>query len=293
MTSAAEGAVDGSAALLSLALGCNLSCTTRFLKGRMTVADKVVSEERIQSYMICTTPRSGSTLLCKLLQATGVAGCPNSHFHAPSVDAWLSAYGLQNTNFASSEEALQAVFRAAIDRGTGSTDVFGLRMQRGSFEYFMGQLTVLHPGVGDAVSRLRATFGPTLFIHLTRSDKLGQAISRLRAEQSGLWHKWADGRVLERQQPVRRVGYDARAIADHIKELTALDTAWNDWFTSEGIEPLRIQFDALCANPQGTLANVLSKLDLDPRLANKVETPTARLADAETREWRDRFAAES
>src|SRR3954471_2058841 len=33
-----------------------------------------------QSYLVCATPRSGSTLLCELLAATGVAGRPQEYF---------------------------------------------------------------------------------------------------------------------------------------------------------------------------------------------------------------------
>ncbi|HBF29284.1 Stf0 family sulfotransferase, partial [Rhizobium sp.] len=29
---------------------------------------------KFSSYVICTSPRSGSTLLCKLLAATGISG---------------------------------------------------------------------------------------------------------------------------------------------------------------------------------------------------------------------------
>ena len=32
------------------------------------------------SYLICATPRSGSTLLCAALDATGIAGHPEEHF---------------------------------------------------------------------------------------------------------------------------------------------------------------------------------------------------------------------
>src|SRR6476660_7881628 len=32
------------------------------------------------TYLVCATPRSGSTLLCELLSATGVAGRPQEYF---------------------------------------------------------------------------------------------------------------------------------------------------------------------------------------------------------------------
>ena len=34
------------------------------------------------SYLVCATPRSGSTLLCEGLKATGVAGRPEEYFEA-------------------------------------------------------------------------------------------------------------------------------------------------------------------------------------------------------------------
>src|SRR5438309_9224996 len=33
-----------------------------------------------RSYLVCATPRSGSTLLCETLEATGVAGRPREYF---------------------------------------------------------------------------------------------------------------------------------------------------------------------------------------------------------------------
>ena len=34
----------------------------------------------MSSLIVCATQRSGSTLLCELLKATGVAGIPNEYF---------------------------------------------------------------------------------------------------------------------------------------------------------------------------------------------------------------------
>src|SRR5690349_19289466 len=35
-----------------------------------------------RSYLVCATPRSGSTLLCRALSQTGVAGRPEEYFEA-------------------------------------------------------------------------------------------------------------------------------------------------------------------------------------------------------------------
>lgn len=245
-----------------------------------------------RSYMICTVPRSGSTLLCGLLAATGVAGDPDSHFHAPSLAGWLTDHDLNRTDYATDRDAVRAVFDAALARGKGETDVFGLRMQRGSFDHFLTQLERLVPGRMRDGARIEAAFGPTLYVHLSRPDRLDQAISRVRAEQSGLWHRNADGSELERLAPPQDARYDAAAIAQHMAAHEALDAAWERWFRAEGIEPLRLTYDALSKDPRGVLAQVLSALHLDPARARSVAPPTARLADAMSREWRCRFERE-
>ena len=47
-----------------------------------------------QSYIICTSPRSGGTLLCTLLTDTGLAGAPESLFYLPEVEDWARRLGV-------------------------------------------------------------------------------------------------------------------------------------------------------------------------------------------------------
>lgn len=244
------------------------------------------------AYMICTAPRSGSTLLCRLLAATGVAGHPNSHFHVPSLEGWLEAYALDRAAFATEPDALRAVVARAIARGRGDTDVFGVRVQRRSFAFFLEQLGRLHPGLDSDVARIEAAFGRTLFISLRREDKVAQAVSRVIAMQTGLWHRHADGRELERLAPPAPAVYDAAAIAEVMAEQDALDAGWAAWFAQEGLTPLALTYEGLSADPARGLAQVLAALGLDPALAEGVATPTAKLADATNADWAERFRRE-
>ena len=84
------------------------------------------------SYVICTSPRSGSTLLCKLLAATGVAGNPGSYFHEPSLSEWLSDFDLAPDPSAAERDVLAEVFRAAMAKGSLDTGMFGLRLSTSS-----------------------------------------------------------------------------------------------------------------------------------------------------------------
>ncbi len=247
---------------------------------------------RYKSYIICTSPRSRSTLLCKLLAATGKSGNPNSHFHNPSISSLLKDFNLSADDFVSDRDALGSIFNAARKRGCGDTGLFGLRLQRGSFDFFIQQTGNLYQGLNSDLERLQAAFGSTLFIHLTRQNKLNQAISRVIATQTGLWHRGADGTELERTSAPQDPVYDADAIEQHIAELTVLDEAWKIWFDQENIDPLQITYDDLSDDPTEALANTLDHLGINRTVADNIRPPVAKLANATNRNWAERFQAE-
>jgi trehalose 2-sulfotransferase len=247
---------------------------------------------KYESYVICTSPRSGSTLLCKLLAATGVAGNPDSYFHRPSISDWLADLGLAHDPSASDREVLQAVFRTAIAKGTLGAGVFGLRLQRHSFDFFTENLAVLYPGHPNDVTRFQAAFGRTLFVHLTRRDKVAQAVSYVKARQTGLWHAGPDGTELERHSPPQEPIYDAREIRTRLDEMTAHDDKWGRWFAASEIDPLRITYEDLSAGPTKTLRALLARLGLEREAAEGVEPAVVKLADDTNQDWMARFRSE-
>jgi len=243
------------------------------------------------AYMICTAPRSGSTLLCRMLAATGIAGDPESLFYESSVGDWAVRMGV-DPGMSPERACLAAVMQAAILQGRGGTPVFGLRQQWPSFGLLCRQLALLHPGATSDRARLEHSFGPLRFIHLTRADKLAQAVSLLKAQQTGLWHRAADGSEWERTAAHRDPGYDAQGIAGWIDRLTAYERGWNDWFAREGVAPLRLSYEALSADPRAGLRQVLAGLGLDPRAADAVSPEVRKMADATSEAWIARFTAE-
>ena len=249
--------------------------------------------DQFKSYVICTSPRSGSTLLCKLLRQTGVAGHPESHFHEPHLRKWFDYYGLNPENYANPNDALAAVFAAAYVVGKDDTDVFGLRLQQHSCGFLMQQLGFLRPELQSEKLRFDAVFGNTLFVHLSRENKLEQAISYVKAQQSGLWHMAPDGTELERLSAPMAPSYDAQAIAKQLARFIAMDKAWERWFLSARIKPLRLTYGALSTDPNGAVAQILGPLGLDSALVGKNVLPLAKLADATNKDWLERFLSEN
>ena len=247
---------------------------------------------KCDSYVICTSPRSGSTLLCKLLARTSVAGNPDSYFHRPSISAWLEDLDLTPEPSMSERDVLATVFQAAIAEGSLETGMFGLRLQRDSFDFFTEKLAVLHPGLSSDVERFHAAFGRTSFVYLMRQDKVEQAISLVKAQQTGLWHRAPDGTELERLAPPQEPNYDGDELRSQFNRLTSNERNWERWFETENIKPLRITYEGLSEDPMETLYRVLEHLGLDASAANGVIPDVAKLADDTSRDWAARFRSE-
>jgi len=238
------------------------------------------------SYLICATPRSGSTLLCDLLTATGAAGRPASYYRRQSIPRWGERLGVLPGDD-------RAYLGAVLTEGRGGTGLFGMRLMWETLSELIARLAGLYPTViGDRAS-LEAAFGPIAFIHLSRADKVAQAVSRVKALQSGLWHMGADGTERERGAAEAPQGYDPMLIRQFVDELEADERGWANWFATEAITPLELTYDDLSANPAATARQMLLALNLDPSIADGIAPRTGRMADAQSAEWITRFRSEN
>lgn len=148
-------------------------------------------------------------------------------------------------------------------------------------------------GPGDDCTILTRAFGPLAFVHLSRTDKVAQAVSLTIAEQTGLWHKNADGTDRENFRLSSKPIYDHDQIALELAGLEAESLGWNTWFAANKISPLSVTYEGLAADPKTTLARVLTHINQDPDLANTITPGTQRLANALNVAWASRFRAET
>jgi len=249
--------------------------------------------ERCAAYVLCSSPRSGTTMLCDMLARTGVAGRPNSFFRPADLAEWATDWGVAGPADPQDPTFRAAYLRAMRIEGQGATGVFGLRLMAEDLASATQWLARSHPDAPDDVSRFAAAFGPVRFIHLSRGDKLAEAISYVRAEQSGLWHARPDGTALELLSPTASAGYDSFAITARLNALRAQDAIWCDWFTTRNITPLCLTYETLAADPRSALAQVLVHIGQQSRHARDIAPGTARLADARTARWKARYLRET
>ena len=111
---------------------------------------------------------------------------------------------------------------------------------------------------------------------MTRQNKLDQAISVVKAIQSGLWHMASDGTELERTTKAQKPVYDADAIAAELVDFVKADEDWKVWFAAERIHPLCIVYDDLSADPYAQLSRIVERLGLDYVPADKNMLPVAK-----------------
>jgi LPS sulfotransferase NodH len=243
----------------------------------------------LDGYIICGTPRTGSTLLCGLLASTKAAGNPDSFYGRKFMPAWAAEWRLPARDVMSARDFNIAYLNAAIAVGKGGTGIFGLRLMRENLDELSEILDQIFPQLPSDRARLEKAFGPILYIHLSREDKLAQAISLVKAEQTGLWHMAPDGTEIERLAPPEEPHYDFARINREVMELESYDTAWNSWFTAQGIAPLRIGYESLSANPAAALTSICEALGIQAPNARDVSPGVAKLADETSQDWMRRY----
>jgi LPS sulfotransferase NodH len=243
-------------------------------------------------YIICGTPRTGSTLLCKLLASTKGAGDPHSFFRRQDISSWAEEWHLPLRESMNEKDFSAAYLEAAIKAGKGGTNVFGLRLMRENLDDLTTVIDQVFPSLPTDRARFERAFGAILYIHLTREDKLAQAISLIKAEQTGLWHVAPDGMEIERVSPPQEPRYDFDRIRHDMAELESYDAAWESWFDEQGIEPLRVGYEGLSADPAETLIRICQALGVPPPAVSEVTPGVAKLSDETSSEWMRRYLSD-
>jgi LPS sulfotransferase NodH len=225
----------------------------------------------IDAYFLCATPRTGSSLLLGLLGATGVCGRPQAYFRAPDIPLWAARWGLP-AGFGRADYV-----RAARAAGSTPNGVFGAKLMWGAL---------------DEVDPLDEAFGTTRFVHLERDDVVAQAVSWLRAEQTGVWFVGGNGEIsgndAERGGPPV---FDAGAIRRLVGTIGEHNAAWRSWFAARGVVPHRVSYEELNADMAGATRGVLHFLGIEA--AGDLAARHRRQADALNQEWAARYKAEA
>lgn len=220
----------------------------------------------LTSYLLCATPRSGSTLLCGLLKATGVAGLPESYFRQPDEPAWARRWGVTG--------GYDAYVQAVVAAGTTDNGVFGARLMWGTVDEVVAKLDDAQPGGRAAtdLEQLNLAFDQPRFVYLWRDDIVAQAVSWLRAEQTAFWQ---DGDGTNGLEP----RYDRERLRSLVRMIDEHNAAWRAWFAATGVTPHPIRYEDLIADMDRITRDLLAFLGVEAPADHRVGARHRRLGD--------------
>lgn len=233
------------------------------------------------SYLICATPRSGSTLLCGLLSSTGVAGRPESYFRVPDEQFWADRWRIRRDNAGRFD--YHDYVRAAVAEGRTGNGLFAARVMWGTLGEIIAGLSSEDIGLSDLEALTRG-FGRIGFVHLWREDTLAQAVSWVRAEQTHVWQR--NDRLVRGREP----HFDAQAISDCVRTIHDHNAGWRTWFASVDVQPYEVTYEEMIADMSGVTRGILGHLGLGAATV-EISPCHERLGDDVNLDWIRRYRA--
>lgn len=221
---------------------------------------------------ICSTPRSGSYLLCRYMINAGL-GVPHEYFNpyviqqiAPRLGLGESARRLNwrppgrrdqlmlsRKERAAEVEFLRTYLQILIPR----------RCQSGLFAakiHFRDFRRVLGNPLGQEL------LDGALFVHLFREDLLKQAISEHFSQLTGRWG--IDDTVTT--PPVANPDFfDLHAIDRALVDVAEQDLGWRMYLARRGLRPMLISYEQLCEDPFGFVVAIARRLGIDPDMLRR------------------------
>lgn len=158
-----------------------------------------------------------------------------------------------------------------IEKYTSPNGVFGTKAQFDQIADFVG------------LGRLESFFPTSLkYIFIQRGDKIGQAVSLARAEQTD---QWMSGQAIQREPQ-----YNYFQIRSCLREIKLQEKGWETYFMERGIKPYRVNYEKLAANPEPVILGALDYLEIKRPAGFQVPAPRIqKQGDSLSEEWIARF----
>ena len=255
------------------------------------------------SYLVCATPRSGSTFLCAVLANTGIAGHPEEYFQPPFVlpqdyfeteksssvvdllsESWPDSATVQPTGWDGANYA--DYLSKVMEEGTTFNGVFGAKLMWGHLNYFIDKVQTIAQYKELAVPDLLSAVFPNLhYIWVKRQDKLRQAVSLWKAIQTWTWKAGGapEGEFSSLQREPR---FHYEAIDFLLQQLADHEAAWQKYFEANGIEPFTAVYEEWVPKYEATARSILQYCHIPIPVTLVISEPDMqRQADAISEEW--------
>jgi LPS sulfotransferase NodH/GT2 family glycosyltransferase len=198
---------------------------------------------------ICSTPRTGSYLLCRAMIHHGI-GIPHEYFHAlhaATIGPRVGINALQNGWLLKTDAGLRRAYIREVMYRRTVNGIFSAKVQWSELVHFLNNpegLELLQNGH---------------FLYLYRDDLLAQAISLHVSYQTG---RWGFDDLLTSEPRAEPNFLDNASINKHLEEISAHDMAWRRFFTCNRISPLTVSYESLIADTGSVLRSMVESFSL-------------------------------
>jgi LPS sulfotransferase NodH len=224
------------------------------------------------NYVICMTARTGSTMLCSVLEQTGLVGRPDEYINP------RGPFPMYHQSVGDGD--LHVYFHRLWEQHSGPGGIFGLKTP------FQDWSPFIQSGLFDQ------WFRNANMIYLSRANLFEQAVSVAIARETGVWHRRTNEQPTDQQEPT----YDHGLLKQIVKGLIREQVLWESFFVIYEIEPLRIHYEAFAYDPvelAATTRQVLRFLGYDVPADYPIPAPeTRKLARDVNGQWAERLREE-
>jgi trehalose 2-sulfotransferase len=231
-------------------------------------------EEPRRNYIVCSSPRCGSSLLCRLLEHTGHMGAPFEYLnHEVHVQPLAQRLGVVSNGRVDPGSYLRAVQRIR----TSPNGVFGLKTH---YSHLAAIIRI--PGISAFVAS-------SSFIWIRRRDILSQAISLLKASQTGQWG------LSEGDVTLNNVLYSYEGITKALAIVQRENAGWEKFFCCTELPNLQVWYEDLVSETNA-VCQAAYRLVLGqdwPGHFSLEQSKRIRQADSANSEWKTRFIAQT
>jgi LPS sulfotransferase NodH len=242
--------------------------------------------ERKQTYVVCSTPRSGSTFLCQALASTGVAGTPMEYFNPVTRSILSRRWGCG--------PGLIPYVESLKERRTSRTGILGIKLHWHQLEAIRNERSG-HRRFAEPFRQPAGLLEDLLgarpaYVRLMRTDLDRQAISLWTAEYTRVWARAEESPGKKR---AARVPYSFAGIDRCRARIALAEARWHRFFHFNGVEPTEVIYEDLCGSYAPTVAGVLDRLLPGAAAAGAPPQPIgAQMADARSEELLARFRSD-
>ncbi|WP_337187694.1 Stf0 family sulfotransferase [Phenylobacterium sp.] len=233
--------------------------------------DRLPPGETVRRYLIATSGRTGSTLLCSRIGEYGRLGFPDEFLNEAYISQFDRLFPTPNLED----------FEAYVSASFASEDgVFGLKTDWWRFQS------------ARRLDLFRSFYEPLdLVVFLRREDFVAQAVSLTLAVETELWHE-RDVVVGDLEDRQRQIPFDADKVELHARNILNQEYYWTRFLEESPAPRVDLFYEDLARDVDAGVAAIARAFDIPPPPAAP-SAPAVRKPRSEVpAEWAERFAAE-